>query len=61
LVTDGLSVYYSFDEVTTNEEGDLLFADGSPNELHGLITMGEGDNKDDGVDDIRVDTEDKKG
>jgi|GEM_PF-5675388 len=61
LVTDGLSIYYSFDEIITNEDDDLLFEDGSPNDLHGLITMGEGDNKEDGIDDIRVDTEDKKG
>lgn len=60
LVTDGLSLYYSFDKVVVNEDGDRLFEDGSDNELHGLITLGEGDNKEDGIDDIRVDTEDKK-
>lgn len=54
-VTDGLSVYYSFDDI--DEDG--LFTDGSPNALHGLVTLGFEDANEDDLDDIRLDTENK--
>ncbi len=56
LVTEGLTVYYSFDSI--DEDG--LFADGSGNGLNGLATMGDNDANGDGLADIRVDTGDKK-
>ena len=56
LVTEGLSVYYSFDSV--DEDG--LWADGSGNNLHGLTTLGEGgDANEDGLPDIRFDADTK--
>jgi hypothetical protein len=56
LVTDGLAVYYSFDSV--DEDG--FWADGSGNDLHGFTVVGEfNDANDDGLIDIRLDTDDK--
>ncbi|MCA9217384.1 MAG: PEP-CTERM sorting domain-containing protein [Planctomycetales bacterium] len=51
-VTDGLTVYYSFDELVDGE-----FLDGSPNHLNGLITLGFEDANEDDLDDIRLDTD----
>ena len=56
LVTGELSVYYSFDGVDDNG----IWLDGSGNELHGLTTLGADDANKDGLDDIRLETEDVK-
>ena len=57
LVTKDLTVYYSFDEIV---DGNLLL-DGSGTNFHGLITLGTEDARNDGLEDIRLDFEDKKG
>ncbi|MCA9167184.1 MAG: hypothetical protein KDB23_05930, partial [Planctomycetales bacterium] len=56
IITDGLSIYYSFDSV--DEDG--IWADGSGNGLDGLTVLGDYDSNSDGLDDIRLDTEVKK-
>ena len=56
-ITEGLSIYYSFDSV--DEDG--LWADGSGNGLDGLTSLGpDYDSEGDGLPDIRLDTADKK-
>jgi len=55
LVTEGLSVYYSFDSV--DEDG--IWKDGSGNGLNGLTTLGTEDALGDGKADIRLDTSTK--
>jgi hypothetical protein len=55
LVTEGLSIYYSFDSV--DEDG--IWEDGSGNNLHGLTAMGDIDANGDGLPDIRFDPDDK--
>ena len=56
-ITEGLSIYYSFDSV--DEDG--IWADGSGNGLDGLTSLGpDYDSEGDGLPDIRLDTADKK-
>ena len=54
LVTGDLSLYYSFDSI--DEDG--FWMDGSGNGLNALTVLGEDDAMEDGLDDIRLDTND---